>query len=80
MTTVTVYSQPHCRGCDATKRQLTKRGIPFTEVPIDDDVRLAADELNLTSAPIVCVSVDGVESWFCGFRPDRIDEIARRAA
>lgn len=80
MITVTVYTQPHCRQCDATKKQFTKRGIPFTEQPIDDDVRAAAIELDITSAPIVCVSIDGVESWWGGFRPDRIDEIARSAA
>ena len=77
---VTVYSSPACHACTLTKRHLDKRGIPYTEVLIDDDVRAAAYELDITSAPIVCVSVDGVEGYWGGYRPDRLDEIARAAA
>ena len=80
MTTVTVYSQPACHACVMTKRHLDRRGIAYTELPINDDVRAAAMELDIASAPVVCVSIDGVESWFGGYRPDRLDEIARSAA
>ena len=79
MTVVTVYTAPHCPGCTQTKRHLDKRGIPYVERPIDDEVRAAAYELDITSAPIVCASVNGVESYWGGYRPDRIDAIARAA-
>ena len=32
--TVTVFTKPHCPQCDATKRQLTKLGVPFETVEI----------------------------------------------
>lgn len=75
--TVTVYSAgPGCKACTLTKRHLERRAIPYLEHPIDDDIRAAATELDITSAPIVCVSVDGVElePWG-GYRPDRIDAL-----
>lgn len=34
MTTITVYTQPSCQPCKATKRWLDKRGITFTEVDV----------------------------------------------
>ena len=80
MITVNVYTQPACHACVLTKRHLDRRGIAYTELPIDDDVRAAAMELDIASAPIVCVSIDGAESYFGGYRPDRLDEIARSAA
>ena len=30
--TVTVFTKPHCPQCNATKRQLTKLGVPFETV------------------------------------------------
>lgn len=83
MITVTVYTAgPACQPCIQTKRQLDKRGIPYTEIPIDSDegIGAAAIELGFTTAPVVCVNIDGHETAWDGFRPDRIDEIARRAA
>lgn len=77
---VTVYTQDHCVQCTYTKKRLDNLGIPYAEEPITDDVRAAAIELDMTTAPIVCVSVDGVESWWAGYKPDRIDELARRVA
>ena len=32
--TVTVFTKPHCPQCDATKRQLTKLGVPFETVDL----------------------------------------------
>lgn len=81
--TVTVYtSGPSCMSCTQTKRHLDKRGIAYTEVPIDSDdaIANAAIELGMTTAPIVCVSINGDEQYWDGYRPDRIDEIARKAA
>lgn len=82
MIAVTVYtSGPSCMACVQTKRHLGKRGIPFTEIPIDSDegIALSAMELGLTTAPVVCASVDGRESWWDGYRPDRLDALVRAA-
>ena len=74
----TVYtSGPSCMACTMTKRHLDRRKVPYTEVPIDSEPAImdAVEELGLTTAPVVCVSVDGVESYWDGYRPDRIDAL-----
>lgn len=72
---VTVYTRPACYPCDATKNQLTKFAIPFTEVPIADAPEIAATarEAGWSSAPIVFADTDhtGPLMWG-GYRPDRI--------
>lgn len=74
---VTVYTKPACPQCTTTKAHLDKLGIPFTEAAIDDQTRAAAAELGITSAPIVCANVDGWEMSWGGFRPERLNELAR---
>lgn len=64
MIAVTVYSKPNCQACNLTKSQ----------------VRAAALELDLSSAPIVCANVGGVEQFWSGFRPDRISALIGAAA
>jgi glutaredoxin-like protein NrdH len=77
MMTVTVYTTgTSCSACTATKRHLQRRGIAFTELPIDDDVLAAASELGFASAPIVCVSIGDQDQSWDGYRPDRIDRLA----
>lgn len=79
--TVTVYTTgPSCMKCTMTKKHLTRRGIPFTEIPIDDDNREAILALDFSTAPIVCVNIDGIEQppWD-DYRPERIDAIWREA-
>ncbi|MBU8833630.1 glutaredoxin family protein [Mycolicibacterium goodii] len=73
---VAVYTQPACPQCTATKKALDKLGIAYSVEEITDQIRDAAIELDITSAPIVCANVDGVElePWG-GFRPDRIDAL-----
>ena len=76
--TVNVYSKKPCVQCDQTKRHLTKREIPFTEQPLEGDNLDAAIELGFGSAPVVFVAYpDGTEHSWCGYRPDRIDEILK---
>jgi glutaredoxin-like protein NrdH len=75
---VNVYTNgPNCMACTQTKRHLTRRGIPFTEIPIHEDgcTLAAITELGFTAAPVVCVATpQGEQSW-CGYRPDRIDAL-----
>lgn len=78
---VTVYtSGPSCMACTQTKRHLTRRGIPFTEQPIDDDVLAAASELGFTTAPIVCATIGDTDQSWDGYRPDHIDALLQRLA
>lgn len=78
---VTVYTRsgpPKCMSCVQTTRHLTKRGIPFTEVDVDDDpgTRLALDYLGLSSLPVVVAATPIGEQVFAGYRPDRLDALA----
>lgn len=77
-TVVTVYTAgPSCQACTMTKRHLARRGIDFTEVPIggDDNILDAINELDLSTAPVVCVSDGGGERYWDGYRPDLLDSI-----
>lgn len=76
--TVTVYtSGPSCMACVQTKRHLDRRGIAYTEVAIgsDDGITAAAQELGLSTAPVVCASTADGEQYWDGYRPDRIDAL-----
>jgi glutaredoxin-like protein NrdH len=62
--TVTVYSKPRCVQCDATKRWLDKRDIPYslvdiTESPADAE---AIKDLGFQQAPVVIVSTGDPET------------------
>lgn len=78
MIIVTVYTTgPHCMKCRATERALDRLGIPYNEEPVTDQVRAAAIELGLPlTAPIVCANVNGVETYWSDYRPDRIRSLA----
>ena len=77
MMVVTVYTAgPGCQRCRATTRRLEALNIAFTEVRIDDTIAEAAKFLGMSTAPIVCTSGPDGESWWDGYRPDRIDALA----
>lgn len=73
---MTVYAKPLCVQCDATKRALTKAGIPYDLVDIteDDDARAKVTALGYAQAPVV---ITDEEHWG-GFRPDKIKALAPR--
>ena len=75
---ITVYSKPACMQCKATEKALTKAGLEFTTVDIsmDEEARDYVMALGYLQAPVVTVDND---HW-SGFRPDRIREIANKAA
>lgn len=80
--TVTVYTTgPGCMACTLTKRHLERRGIPYAEIRIDsdDNILAAINELDLTTAPVVCASTSNGEQYWDGYRPDRIDALADAA-
>ncbi|WP_454044389.1 glutaredoxin family protein [Cellulosimicrobium sp. Marseille-Q8652] len=70
---VTVYTQPHCMPCTATKRQLTRRGIPYAEVDLTTDPAALAlvQSLGHQAAPVV---IAGDQHW-SQYRPDRINAL-----
>lgn len=75
--TITVYSKPACVQCNATYRALDKKGVAYDVVDITEDAAALArvKDLGYMQAPVV---VAGDDSW-SGFRPDKIDEVARSA-
>ncbi|MGO1791065.1 MAG: glutaredoxin-like protein NrdH [Micrococcaceae bacterium] len=77
MTTVTVYSKPTCVQCNATYRALEKKGIAYETVDLSQDAaaleRIRA--LGYMQAPVVITD----EDHWSGFRPDKIEELAKQA-
>ena len=75
--TVTVYSKPSCVQCNATYRALDNKGINYQviDVTADDAAAEYVKGLGYMQAPVV---VTDDEHW-SGFRPDKIDELAKRA-
>ncbi|GAB3946971.1 glutaredoxin-like protein NrdH [Corynebacterium tapiri] len=75
---ITVYTKPACVQCNATKKALDRAGLEYTmvDVSVDTEARDYVMALGYLQAPVV--EVDG-EHW-SGFRPDRIREIAAKAA
>jgi glutaredoxin-like protein NrdH len=76
MTPVIVHTKPNCAQCDITKKRLRARQIPFTEEPLTDESVARFKLTGHLSAPIVTV---GADCW-AGFRPDKIDDLARKLA
>lgn len=80
---VVVYTKNNCRQCDMTKSTLTREGIYFTAVNVEDDptaYRYVKDVLGIRQMPVVIAStIEGDVVW-SGFQPGRIrDEITHRA-
>lgn len=73
--TVTVYTQPACQPCLATKRLLNRNGTPFTEVDLTTDpaARELVRSLNHQTAPVV---IAGDAHW-SGYRPDQINALTK---
>lgn len=58
MKTITVYTQPGCQPCKATKRWLDARGVTYTTVDVTEspaDLE-AIKALGYNSVPVVIVS------------------------
>ena len=75
--TVTLYSQPGCGPCMATKRALEKRGIVPMVVNIREDVE-AADRLKTlgyTGTPVVEVTTESGSYHWGGFQLDKINHL-----
>jgi glutaredoxin-like protein NrdH len=75
MDSVTVYTKPGCVQCDAVFRALDKARIAYRKIDIsaDQEARDYVMSLGYLQAPVVFIAPD---NHFCGFRPDRIRELA----
>ena len=75
--TVTVYTKPSCVQCNATYRALDAKGIDYEVRDLTEDPAALErmKSLGYLQAPVVVVD----EEHWSGFRPDKIDELAKRA-
>lgn len=76
--TITVYSKPACVQCDATKRWLNKRSIPYDLVDITKSPKdaEAIKALGFQQAPVVIVSTGDPETdlMWSGFEPNNLQK------
>jgi len=73
---IKLLSKSGCVQCDATVRALDAKGIEFVKIDLGEDAAalVEAKSLGYMQAPVV---ITDEEHW-SGFRPDKIDELARR--
>ena len=80
--TLTVYSQPNCQPCKATKRWLDRRGIIYQEVDVTTSPKdaEAIRALGFKEAPVVIVSSGDPELdlMWSGFDPNNLTKYATR--
>ena len=70
----TIYVQPACVQCEATKRFLNKNNIEYATVDITEDLD-ALDMIKgmgFSAAPVVITEND---AW-SGFQPDKLEGLA----
>ncbi len=75
--TITVYTKPACVQCNATYAALNRNGLEYEIVDISKNAAARDYVINLGYMQAPVVVVDG-EHW-CGFRPDRIKQLAKGA-
>lgn len=73
---ITLYTKPGCVQCAATHRAFDTKGIEHVEVDVTEDFGALEHikSLGYRQAPVI---IAGAEHW-SGFRPDKIDELAKR--
>ncbi len=76
--TITVYSKPACVQCNATYRALDKLGVDYTVIDVTEDASAleTVKGLGYMQAPVVVTD----DAHWSGFRPDKITELAAKAA
>ena len=72
MKTVTVYTVPGCASCEAIKRFLAARKIPYTEKNVRDDPAALAEmqaKANVRIAPVTLIGAQAFYGTFDDQRP-----------
>lgn len=74
---ITLFTKPSCVQCTATYRALDAKGIDYDVVDLSEDAAALEQvkSLGYLQAPVVITD----EDHWSGFRPDKIDELAKRA-
>lgn len=73
---IKLMSKSGCVQCTATERALKSKGIEYVTIDLGEDAEALVEvkKLGYMQAPVV---ITDEEHW-SGFRPDKIDELARR--
>lgn len=71
---ITIYETPNCNGCYATKLRFKRAGVPFTVLPVTDEVLAEFHHHGFQQAPIVTT---GTRVW-SGYRLEHIDATIAR--
>ncbi len=71
---VTVYSKNNCMQCNMTKKELTKLGVNFREINLDEQPEYIQQvkDLGFSSAPVVKT----VSDIWAGFQPAKLKALA----
>lgn len=79
--TLTVYSTTWCPDCAIAKKALEKRGIPFTEINIEQDEAAAERvmQLNGGKRSVPTLVYGNVAHSLSGFRPQKLDAFLAEA-
>ena len=74
---ITLFTKKSCVQCVATHRALDAKGIEYDVVDLSEDAAALEQvkSLGYLQAPVVITD----EDHWSGFRPDKIDELAKRA-
>lgn len=69
---VIVYTTPSCPWCNAVKRYLEERGIPYTEIDVSQDQAAAMEMIQKSGQMgVPVVEIDG--EIVIGFDKERLD-------
>ena len=73
-----LFTKPSCVQCTATYRALDAKGIEYDVVDLSEDAAALEQvkSLGYLQAPVIVTD----EDHWSGFRPDKIDELAKRLA
>jgi len=77
MSTITVYTQPSCGPCMATKRHLDKAGVDYETVDVRQSPLAATllSERGFTGTPVVIGKVGDREYAWQGYRAGDLDAL-----
>lgn len=68
---ITVYTKPSCQQCEATKRELKRKGLDFSsvDVTLDEEAYNKIASLGYRSMPVVITET----THWSGFQVDKLD-------
>ncbi|UBZ03891.1 hypothetical protein LDH93_07750 [Bifidobacterium pseudolongum] len=76
---VTVYTKDNCQQCAATERALTRIGLDYREIKINEANISLLQEAGFTQAPVVMVSKGSeLQDFWSGYRPDKIQGLLHK--